>query len=130
MNDNADFKKTIDAYRARQGHFQLLEVPDLQYLMVDGDSDPNTSPAYVEAIAALYPLAYALKFASIRDLARDYVVMPIEGLWWAENLDSFTAARDKSIYLSDPRKTAPEKLRTILRQPVKNLAPSGSSDAA
>lgn len=94
--DKIDFKKEIEAYRARQGRFQVVDVPDLQYLMIDGHGDPNTDPAFAHATAALYPLAYALKFASKRELGRDYVVMPLEGLWWADDMDSFTAARDKS----------------------------------
>lgn len=91
-----DFKKEIAAYRARQGRFQVVDVPDLQYLMIDGHGDPNTDPDFAQATEALYPLAYALKFASKRELGRDYVVMPLEGLWWADDMDSFTAARDKS----------------------------------
>lgn len=207
MAEKIDFKKTIDSYRASRGVFRLLEVPPLQYLMIDGSGDPNTVPEYAEAVQALYPLAYALKFLSKRQLGQDYAVMPLEGLWWADDMESFTSSRDKSrwswtmmimvpdwitqdnfaevlvrataknpaasfakvrletlvegsavqtlhigsyddegavlaqmhqefipehglsltgkhheIYLSDPRRTAPEKLRTILRQPV--LLPS------
>jgi hypothetical protein len=203
MTDKTDFKKTLDAYRAKRGEFRIVQVPDLRYLMIDGQGDPNT-PAFAAAVEALYPVAYKMKFASKRDLGRDYVVMPLEGLWWAEDMDAFTSARDKSrwdwtlmimvpdwtdeavfaaavdrvgagnaparlgdvrldtlsegrcaqtlhvgpfdeeadvlarmhhefipaqglglagrhheIYLSDLRRTAPEKLRTILRQPVR-----------
>lgn len=91
-----DLKKGLDCYRAKRGQFRIVDVPDLQYLMVDGHGDPNTSPAFTEAVEALYPLAYTVKFASKRDLGRDYVVMPLEGLWWSDDMDSFTAARDKS----------------------------------
>jgi hypothetical protein len=203
MTDKVDFKKALDSYRTSRGEFRVLDVPDMQYLMVDGHGDPNTSPAYSDALAALYPVAYKLKFLSKRELGRDYVVPPLEGLWWADDMDSFTTSRDKSrwdwtmmllvpdwidqthviraieqaganekparlddvrletlsegrcvqtlhvgpfddegpvlerlhhevipheglhlagkhheIYLSDARKVAPEKLRTILRQPV------------
>jgi len=96
MTDKADFKKSLDSYQATRGQFRIVEVPDLQYLMVDGHGDPNTSPAFADAVASLFPLAYALKFASKRDLGRDYVVMPLEGLWWAEDMESFTASRTKS----------------------------------
>ncbi|MBW9092201.1 GyrI-like domain-containing protein [Microbacterium jejuense] len=203
MADKIDVTKTLDSYRAKRGEFRILDLPPRQYLMIDGHGDPNTSPAYAEALEALYPVAYTLKFASKRTLERDYVVPPLEGLWTADDLDAFTTARDKSqwdwtmmllvpdwigadlvdaavaqvaakkapvrlaeirlqtldegccvqtlhvgsfddegpvldrmhhefipseglrmtgthheIYLSDPRRTAPEKLRTILRQPV------------
>ncbi|RLK12422.1 hypothetical protein DER29_5702 [Micromonospora sp. M71_S20] len=96
MTDKTDFKKTLDAYQARRGRFRILDVPATRYLMVDGHGDPNASPAFTGAIEALYPVAYKLKFASRRDLGRDYVVPPLEGLWWAEDMDSFTARRDKA----------------------------------
>lgn len=203
MAEKVDFKKSLDTYRARRGEFRVLEVPRHRYLAVDGSGDPNTAPEYADALAALYPVAYTLKFASKRELGRDYVVPPLEGLWWADDYSAFTTARDKSrwqwtmlllvpgwldsddvaaaiegvraksapikldavelrelvegrcvqilhvgsfddegpvlaqmhdefmpeqglrprglhheVYLSDPRRTAPEKLRTILRQPV------------
>lgn len=70
----------------------------MQYLMVDGHGDPNTAPAYAAAVEMLYPLAYTVKFASKRDLERDYVVPPLEALWWADDMSSFTAARDKSAW--------------------------------
>jgi hypothetical protein len=91
-----DLTKTLDGYRARLGEFRLLELPPSRYLAIDGHGDPNTAPAYAQALEALYPVAYALKFASRRELDRDYVVPPLEGLWWAEDMDAFTTARDKS----------------------------------
>ena len=91
-----DVKKTLDSYQARRGQFRILEVPPMQYLMLDGHGDPNTSPAFSEAIAALYPIAYKLKFTSKRELGRDYVVPPLEGLWWSPDMSVFTTARDKS----------------------------------
>lgn len=95
MSAKTDFKRTLDAYRARQGEFRLVGVPDLQYLMVDGQGDPNTQ-VFADAIETIYPVAYALKFASKQELGHDYVVPPLEGLWWADDMDSFTVARDKS----------------------------------
>ena len=207
MAEKVDFKRTLDSYRAKRGEFRVLDVPELDYLMIDGHGDPNTSPEYESALAALYPLSYKLKFLSKRELGRDYVVPPLEGLWWAADMASFTGARDKSswdwtmmimvpewvpadlidaaraqagrkeaparldevrfdrlhegacvqtlhvgsyddegpvlaemhgefipaaglvmrgvhheVYLSDPRRVAPEKLRTLLRQPVAHAA--------
>ncbi len=204
-----DLAKELDPYRARHGEYRVLEVPPLRFLMVDGRGDPNVAPEYTEALEVLYPLAYALKFASKRDLGRDYVVPPLEGLWWAEDMAAF-GRRDKAawswtlllltpdwltpdhvaaaraavagrkpglpiervrvdvldeglcvqtlhvgsfddegpvladlhdrylpehrlvrtgrhheIYLSDPRRTAPSRLRTILRQPVRRDGPTG-----
>lgn len=91
-----DVTKTFGCYRARKGRFDVVDVPDLRYLMVDGHGDPNTSAAFADALGALYPVAYTLKFASKRDLGRDYVVPPLEGLWWAEDMAAFTTGRDKA----------------------------------
>ncbi|SEB11211.1 GyrI-like domain-containing protein [Leifsonia sp. 21MFCrub1.1] len=202
-----DLKKELGLYAPRRGRFELVTVPPLRYLMIDGHGDPNTSEQYRDALQTIFPLAYALKFLSKRELDRDYTVMPLEALWWAEDMASFTTARDKSqwdwtalnlipdwitddhveqahvavrsrggapalgalrvetldeglcvqtlhvgsyddeapvlaelhdvfipesgltmtgrhheIYLSDARRTAPERLRTILRQPVTRAA--------
>lgn len=88
--------RCYDAYRARHHEFRVIDVPPLQYLMVDGHGDPNAATEYADALSALYPVAYKLKFASKKELEKDYVVMPLEALWWATDMDSFTSARDKS----------------------------------
>src|SRR5919106_3306082 len=89
----ADFKKSLDVYRARHRVFRIVDVPAMQYLMVDGHGDPNTSKEYADALAALYSVAYKLKFASKHGLGRDYVVPPLEALWWASDMAAFTTAR-------------------------------------
>lgn len=94
-----DLKKTLDAYRAKKGEFRLVEVPAMQYLMVDGAGDPNTASDYADAVAALFPLAYTLKFVSRTQLGVDTVVMPLEGLWHAPDMQAFTTRRDKSAWL-------------------------------
>lgn len=197
-----DLKRLVATYSARHGELELVTVPPLRYLMIDGHGDPNVAAEYEDSLATLYPMAYALKFLSKKELERDYVVPPLEALWWAEDMAAFTTAREKSqwdwtvlslvpdwieeahleaaraiverkgaprldalrvetldeglcvqtlhlgpydaegpvlarmhdevipahglvrtgrhheIYLSDPRRAAPERLRTILRQPV------------
>ncbi|NYD68283.1 GyrI-like domain-containing protein [Agromyces atrinae] len=205
-----DLKRELPSYTAPRGRFEVITVPPRTYLMVDGAGDPNTSVEYADALATLYPVAYALKFFSKRELDRDYVVPPLEALWWSDDYADFTSARDKSrwrwtamllvpewlsaeqvddardgvaragkapaierlrvdtldeglcvqtlhigsyddeapvlaamhdefipseglamagihheIYLSDPRRTAPEKLTTILRQPVERVTTGG-----
>jgi hypothetical protein len=199
-----DFKKEFKELFVPPKKFVVVDVPEMQYLMVDGHGDPNVASEYQEAVEALYAVAYKLKFNSKKQLGKDYVVPPLEGLWWAEDMDSFTTARDKSqwdwtmmimtpdwitpemfdeavevvrksknpaaldkvclmryheglsvqimhigsyddegptllkmhadfipengytengkhheIYLSDPRRVAPEKLKTVLRQPIR-----------
>ena len=93
-----DPKKTLDAYRAKRGEFRLLEIPPLQYLMIDGSGDPNSAPEYRAAVEVLFPIAYALKSAGRTQLGVDTVVMPLEGLWDAEDMQSFTTRRDKSAW--------------------------------
>ncbi|CAN5386593.1 hypothetical protein BH09ACT10_BH09ACT10_05380 [soil metagenome] len=66
----ADFRKTLDSYQARQHEFRIVDVPPMQYLMIDGHGDPNTSGDFSDAIATLYPVAYKLKFASKKDLGK------------------------------------------------------------
>lgn len=185
MSDTYDLKKEHKQLYAPSGKdWALVEVPPLNYLMVDGQGDPNTSPSYTRAVEALYRASYGARKAA----GRKHVVAPLEGLWWANDLSVFTA-RDKNawqwtmmiaqpefvtadmvdlsavrferldeglcaqilhrgsyddegptlarlheewlpshglrprgthheIYLSDPRKVEPAKLKTVLRQPV------------
>lgn len=91
-----DLKKQIPGYTAKHGVFEVVDVPAQRHLMIDGSGDPNTSVDYRDAVATLFPVAYALKFLSARELGRDYVVMPLEALWWADDPRSFTTARDPS----------------------------------
>lgn len=91
-----DHKRTVAAYRATRGRFDVVEVPPLQYLAVDGSGDPNTAGEYRDAVTSLYPLAYGLKALSRRELGRDHVVMPLEALWWSDDMATFTTAREKS----------------------------------
>jgi hypothetical protein len=68
----------------------MVDVPDMQFLMVDGTGNPNTSQAYQEAVEALYGVAYTLKFMIKKEQAIDYPVMALEGLWWAEDMQTFS----------------------------------------
>ncbi|PCE16382.1 hypothetical protein AUC47_00595 [Microbacterium sp. SZ1] len=105
-----DPKKTLDAYKAKRGEFRIVEVPSLQYLMVDGAGDPNTAKEHKDAVAALFPLAYTLKFAARAELDLDVVVMPLEGLWDAPDKESFTTKRDKSEWLWTMMIMVPEQI--------------------
>ena len=90
-----DFKKSLSCYKATSGRFDVIEVPPLNYLVVDGEGAPGDA-AHANAIASLYPVAYTVKFKSKNDLDRDYVVPPLEGLWWADDMRSYTTDRDPS----------------------------------
>jgi len=89
--DKIDLKRELTAlYGPSAKAVVRIEVPPMKFLMIDGQGDPNSAPAYSEAIEALYAVAYALKFAVKKGpLAIDYGVMPLEGLWWAEDMSSF-----------------------------------------
>src|SRR5579871_2711596 len=80
-------------YKAKRDKPQVVDVPEAPFLMVDGAGDPNTALAYAEAVEALYSLSYALKFMLKKEIELDYHVMPLEGLWWAVDIDAFFAGR-------------------------------------
>jgi hypothetical protein len=91
-----DFKKELKhLYQPSKADFVVVDVPEMSFLKIDGHGDPNSAPEYSQAVEALYAVAYKIKFLSKKD-ERDYVVPPLEGLWWAEDMDSFSSARDKS----------------------------------
>ncbi|MBL1242495.1 MAG: GyrI-like domain-containing protein [OCS116 cluster bacterium] len=208
MMTKVDFKKTLKPlYGPKPKKYEIIEIPKMNFLMIDGIGSPGTSEAYMDSLGALYPMAYKTKFLA-KAMDKDYVVPPLEGLWWADDMNDFVAdnkdnwrwtmmimqpewvtedmieqardmARQKNppklldnvrfesydegvvaqylhigsyadeapvlqymhkqyipeqgykmpdltakvnkhheIYLSDPRRVAPEKLKTILRQPV------------
>lgn len=90
--EKLDFKKADKAfYTGKAGVWDMLDVPARSFIMMDGQGNPN-GPSYARALAALYPVAYAIKFAS-KAVGNDYVVPPLEALWWAENPDAFTQNR-------------------------------------
>lgn len=97
--DKVDFKKTLAAYYHPRNtdEWAPVDVPSLQFLMVDGAGDPNTSKAFADAIEALYSVSYTLKFMSKREQDKDYVVPALEGLWYADDMKVFEAA-DKDAY--------------------------------
>lgn len=91
-----DFKKEWKyLYQPSKKDFEIVDVPEMTFLKMDGHGDPNTAPEYTQAVEALYAVAYKIKFFSKKN-GRDYVVPPLEGLWWAEDMNSFNLTRDKS----------------------------------
>lgn len=90
-----DFKKELKSlYTASVKQPALVEVPKLSYLTIDGTGDPNTSSAYQHAVQALFSWAYTIKFAIKKSpTAIDYGVMPLEGLWWMDDMSQFSVAR-------------------------------------
>ena len=78
-----------DRFTASSRAPELVRVPEITFVMVDGNGDPNTSTAYRDAIQTLYSLSYTLKFALKKELGLAYRVAPLEGLWWADDMDEF-----------------------------------------
>ena len=95
--EKRDLKKELKhLYQPSAKKVIQVDVPTMNYLMVDGTGDPNTSPAYAEAMEALFAVSYAIKFMVKKGPAGiDYGVMPLEGLWWANDMSQFTT-KDKS----------------------------------
>jgi hypothetical protein len=90
--DKIDFRRALKHYQGTRA-IEVIDVPAMQFVMVDGAGNPNTAQAYKTAIEWLYSTSYALKFAAKASLGRDYVVPPLEGLWWADEPEDFVARR-------------------------------------
>jgi hypothetical protein len=99
ITSKVDFTKQLKhLYRPSATEFAIVEVPPIKYLMIDGHGDPSTAQEYADALEALYAVSYRAKFISKDELEKDYVVPPLEGLWWAEDMATFSEARDKSAW--------------------------------
>jgi hypothetical protein len=92
-----DLKKELKyLYQPSAKEVAQVVVPPMNYLMLDGKGDPNNSREYADAVETLFSVAYTIKFAVKKSaLAIDYGVMPLEGLWWADDMNAF-ASGDKS----------------------------------
>jgi hypothetical protein len=89
-------KQYSEFYSMNKDGIRLVEVPDFNYLMLDGQGDPNTSPAFKQSIDTLFSLAYTLKFSLKKSLsAIDYGVMPLEGIWWMDDMSQFSLETKK-----------------------------------
>lgn len=92
-----DYKKDLKhLYLPTAKDFTIVEVPPMNFLMVDGHGDPNTSADFQEACNALYGMAYTLKFA-LKPSGVDFTVAPLEGLWWTPDMAEFSIS-DKSAW--------------------------------
>jgi hypothetical protein len=93
--DKIDYKKQLKhLYTASAKQPTRVDVPTLNYLRIDGIGDPNTSSAYKNAVEALFSLAYTIKFAIKKgSTAMDYGVMPLQGLWWMDDMKQFSVTR-------------------------------------
>jgi hypothetical protein len=90
--EKIDYKKHLKhLYGPSAKKVEIVDVPQMNFLMVDGEGDPNTSKSFSDAIEALYPLSYTLKFMVKKGkMGVDYGVLPLEALWWADDMSAFS----------------------------------------
>lgn len=93
--EKRDYKKNLKhLYKASAKKPAIIDIPEMNFLMIDGEGSPGTSEAYKKAVEALYVLSYTLKFRVKKGgMEIDYGVMPLEGLWWADDMTAYTEAR-------------------------------------
>jgi len=92
--EKLDLKKTLKyLYMPSTKTFSIVDVPPMNFIMIDGQGNPNSSPVYSEALGALYMGAYTLKFKIKKELGVDYPVMASEGLWWMDDMREFSVSR-------------------------------------
>ena len=86
-----DLKKELRSlYGPSAKEVSVVEVPSMNFVMIDGAGDPNTSGEYADALEALYSVSYAIKFVLKRKEGVDYGVIPLEGLWWTDDMSEFS----------------------------------------
>lgn len=114
--------KPADLYRASPARPEIVDVPAQVFAMVDGEGNPDTSQEFHDAIQALYAAAYGMKFA-LKKQGVEYRVPPLEGLWWAPDMQVFNLERKGkfrwTVMIAMPRgvtATAFEDVRAKARQ--------------
>ena len=94
LMEKIDFKKELKhLYNPSAKKVSAVDVPAMNFLMTDGVGEPNTSQLYRAAAEALFVVSYALKFMVKKGKGVDYAVMPLEGLWWVDDMAKFSAER-------------------------------------
>ncbi len=98
MSEKAvDFKKEYKDLYMPKDKPVLVTVPAMRFIMVDGSGDPN-GQEYQEAVELLYTMCYTIKMSSKKGMQPqgyfDYVVPPLEGLWWISSDDFSLEQRD------------------------------------
>jgi len=90
-----DFKKEMKhLYNASTKNPEIVDVPQMNFLMIDGEGDPNISERFKGSVEALFPLSYTLKFMiKKRNIQIDYGVMPLEGLWWSDDMTAYSMGK-------------------------------------
>jgi len=97
-----DFKKEYKEFYMPKNKPEIVSVPAANYIAVRGTGDPNEEGGtYQQAIGVLYAVAYTLKMSYKTDYRiegfYDYVVPPLEGFWWQDNVEGIDYT-DKSLF--------------------------------
>ena len=124
-----DYKKELKhLYRPSAKKVEAVDVPRMNFLMIDGEGDPNTSQEFKDAIGVLYPLSYTLKFMIKKGgIGVDYGVLPLEGLWWADDMSSFNVENKNSwqwtLMIMQPELVTEEMVQEANEQVMKKKNP-------
>jgi len=119
--DKVDYKKELkELYKASAKKLSIVTVPTMQYLMIDGNGNPNNSIDFQNDVEALFSVSYTLKFMVKKTLEGDYGVMPLEGLWWCDDMSQFSIVNKDdwkwTIMIMQPQYITPELLNTALEK--------------
>ena len=87
-----DFRKSMSELYNPPRDFVIVDVPAMTFLMIDGHGDPNVAADYATGLNWLYSIAYTIKFQS-KAAGQDYVVPPLEALWWSDDMSDFAERR-------------------------------------
>lgn len=126
-----DLKKELaQLYRPSANEVSLVEVPRMNYLMVDGSGPPEGSAEFQQAVGALYAVAYTLKFRLKKSGERpEFTVMPLEGLWWMEGLEGFDAENSEAwqwtLMIMQPGFVTEEDVRAAVSECQEKKNPRG-----
>ena len=90
-----DYKKELKHFYKPSIKPEIITIPPFNFLKIDGINANISNDNFQFAIQALFGVSYKAKFISKKELGKDYTVMPLEGLWWADNMDDFINGKKK-----------------------------------
>ena len=81
-------KRLRQLYLPSDKVFALVDVPDMQFVMIDGAGNPQ-SEIYAHAMRWLFSVVYPIKRIAKERMGKHFVEPPMEGLWWADDMEDF-----------------------------------------
>jgi hypothetical protein len=119
-------------YKPSPKKVEIVDVPQMNFLMIDGRGDPNTSQEFQEAVEALFGVSYTAKFMVKKgEITVDYSVMPLEGLWWMDDMAEFSIERKHewkwTAMIMQPEYVSADLLQTAMAQVEKKKNPAALS---